>query len=752
MSAIPYYLRLILRTLISFLDGLIYHIDAALYDLMIKIAKAEVFTDATINDVASRVYQLLALIMMFRLIFIFMTYIINPDSMTDKTKGYSNIIKKIIITLALIIITPWGFREARNIQTVILDDHVIEYFILGQNRNSGASSGYELMHTVGMLFVTPYTCNSDCKTVEDYYSSNTEKKLCSISDWDLNTVTLRDNNGNLSCGSNCGTLCGYGAGEDESYAQALQDATNLRGTTYNLEALMSLAKFGKKTDRGWNSDWYVEYRFPFVGTTLVGVVIGYMLIVMCIDIAIRSVKLSFYQLIAPVPIISYIGPKDGKDTMLNKWFNQTLKTYCDLFTRVAGLQIAVFFINSMLTNGVAKNDIFVSLFLIIGALTFAKKLPDILKDLGVNFDGGGFNLKKKLNDNIAGKRAINAGLGFAGGLAANTLKMADNQFRRREKIRKEAREHGYDNVKLFKKTREFDKWKNTNHGMYGSNPLAGAFSAAARAATAKDGNLFSGAAAGIKASVDTRDTRDKREDAGYGFTTRKLDSVRSFAGIDTEAKDRANKLRDDIAKKDAEAYNFQNQMSTNQQIMDSNSGIIQSFEERKGKLAEAKNQMFREKNEKGNLMEISRNNMEKLEQNKNSILDNLKQNIQFKDTPEEFYQSTIEEYVANPSGFNRTGYNQDTLDALDNYKKALDAYNTEANAYNSFTAQYNEASQKYEEAQNHYASAEQQANEAKEKIANAESRYKAALQGYQKTQSDKTKLQKKLGLYEREKK
>ena len=427
---ISFFLSLVLRKVVAFIDGWIYTADAELYDLITRIARQEIFSKGVLSEVAGRVYQLLALIMIFRLIFLFITYVVNPDDMADKGKGPQNVVKKMIITLLLIIVTPWAFEQARAIQQVVLEEGVIEYFVFGQSDANSASSGYEFMHTVGKLFVIPYQCqNAECTS-----EKGLEPKECpSNSKWDENIgVNSADGGGCLDDGT-CQNFCGYGMGDeaDRNYAKTLFKASYPNGAKYDLRSLMLLGGAG----RSETNSYYAEYKFPFIGTTLIGVVIGYMLIVMCIDIAVRSIKLSFYELIAPIPIVSYIGPKDGKDAMLSKWFTQVLKTYADLFTRIAGLEIAVFFIDTLLENEtfVGRGDFFVEVFLIIGALTFAKKLPDILKDLGVDFKGGTFNLKKKLNDEVLGskliKRAGAAGLAFGGGAVANTMRWASNQYK-----------------------------------------------------------------------------------------------------------------------------------------------------------------------------------------------------------------------------------------------------------------------------------------------------------------------------------
>ena len=383
-------IRVGLRAILAALDGVIYWADAEIYDLVLNIAQAKVFDATTIAEISSRVYQLLTLIMMFRLIFVSITYVINPDNMLDKSKGYGNIVKKMIITIGLIIITPWAFTQARNVQTIIFDDNVIEYFVFGQDYGNSASNGYEFMHIVGSLFVRPYKCDDPKCGVKS--GNENDDKTCSIND--VNVAIISDS-GTLNCPNNdCLNECGFGAGAQKEYALELKKAATSKGAKYDLIALMGLARYN---DDG-TKQFFIKYTA--VVSTLVGIFIAYMLIVICIDVAVRSVKLAFYEIIAPIPIVSYIGPKDGKDSMLGKWFTQTLKTYSDLFIRVAGLEIAIFFINTVVDNfgssPLTQNGIFVNLFLILGALTFAKKLPDILKDLGVNFETGGFNLKKKL--------------------------------------------------------------------------------------------------------------------------------------------------------------------------------------------------------------------------------------------------------------------------------------------------------------------------------------------------------------------
>lgn len=403
-----------MRWLLGLIDGWIYTACAWLYDLIMDIASARVFSNETIQDVSMRVYQLLGLVMLFRLIFAFLTYVINPEDMTDKNKGYTKIIKKIFTSLALVIITPWLFTQSRNLQIYIINDHLIEYFIFGTSGSSQARPGYDLMFTVTRVFYAPYACaDSTCSQ-----SMSEEKSSDCISvTWSNNLPSFESENGKYKLSGNNTGKCGYGT-NTEAYADNFYHLTHPSADgRYDFSRLKDVAK---EYD---SSKFKMNIQFPFIGSTLVGVFIGYVLLIMCMDIALRSVKLSFYEMIAPVPILSNLGFKDGKDSMLSKWFHEVLKTYADLFTRVAGLQIAIFAVEQI-THGENRgfadgNNGFVTLFLVIGALMFAKKLPDILKGMGINFEGGdGFSLKKRLSSPLA-STALGAAAGVVGGYASN---------------------------------------------------------------------------------------------------------------------------------------------------------------------------------------------------------------------------------------------------------------------------------------------------------------------------------------------
>ena len=110
-----------------------------------------------------------------------------------------------------------------------------------------------------------------------------------------------------------------------------------------------------------------------------------------------------------MPIISYVDPKSGKDGMFKKWTHEVVKTWASLFVRLATIYFAIYVIelvgNSNLLN--ESHGVWVTLFLIIGALMFAKQAPKLIEDIfGIKFDGLALSPVKKFKKEALGGEAL----------------------------------------------------------------------------------------------------------------------------------------------------------------------------------------------------------------------------------------------------------------------------------------------------------------------------------------------------------
>lgn len=388
----------LLRNIALFLDSIIYNFIGDVYELFIDIANTSIFANDTINKFADRVYVLLAVFMLFRLSFSILTYIINPDNITDKSTGGGKLIGNILITIILLISVPWLFTQVLKLQSDLLNDNIIGKIILGTTGQSDVSTQLNAgdvmaWETFGAFF---YPDTDACKT-----SSKVKK-----GDACYNSLNFPTSFNNITAG--------------EAYFR-LQESQQVSG----------IKNSGIATIKDSND----EYVFEYVSwiSTIAGGFIAYILILFCFQIAVRSVKLGVLQLIAPIPVISYLDPKQGKDGMFKKWLKVCGKTFADLFIRLAAIYFAVFIIteitknpNSMtdITTGVQQTSKLVKVIIILGALMFAKELPKFIEEItGIKLDGG-FSLNPFKNNALLGGLvggAVGAGLGAVGGFAGNLM-------------------------------------------------------------------------------------------------------------------------------------------------------------------------------------------------------------------------------------------------------------------------------------------------------------------------------------------
>lgn len=436
----------ILRTVAFFLDGIVYPLIDTVYELFESIANTSIFTEEIIDIFASKVYALLGIFMLFKVSFSIMTYIVNPDEFADKNKGFSKLISNIIITLALLLFTPWIFSQAMDIQRIILKDNIIGKIFSTQEQsslstlNSGQTMAYE-------TFSAFYKLNESAKTLCDGLEKGTaDDSLCR---------NYMNNSKNY-----------------DNYKTELQNSYIGKNLHFILKDYNLLNQRSK-------DDEYVMSYMPFI-STICGGFIAWILIIFCFDVAVRSVKLGFLRMIAPVPIVSRVDPKKGKETF-DKWMKVCISTYLDLFIRLLAINFALFVITQVVnmdfvdqTTGLPTEvNAFVKIFIIMGALLFAKQLPKLLEDLtGAKLDGKfTLNPLKKLEEvPILGKPASST-LQLAGRTAGNVAKFAGGAALR---IASTPLRYAGDKIKNSKVGTSFSKFGRNVQGIYNNIESFGA--------------------------------------------------------------------------------------------------------------------------------------------------------------------------------------------------------------------------------------------------------------------------------------
>lgn len=370
---------------------LIYKLIIYLYNLFDILCHSRIMDSQIIQQLSARVGLILGLIMLFYVSFSFIKMLIDPETITDKEKGAFNIVKKILIVIVLIGITPYLFDFSFDIQNKILgandsNSNVISRLLLPEvvetdNFGSALSSN---------LFLSFYNMNP---SLNDY--SNDSAYLKCYNYRELLKKNIIENE-DFDFGYNC-----LGA---DSVISVTDDVSN---ETTNVPVV----------------------DFNFVLSFVVGLFVCWMLLMYCFSVGVRVIQLAFLQIISPMAIISYLSPK--KDGMFQKWGKMCFTTYLDVFIRVGIINFIVLLI-AYVINGFDNLDstfwesviayktvssttkTFLKIIMILALLQFAKKAPELLKDLFPNASVAsgdfGFGLK---NRSVLGK-----GLAVAGGVAA----------------------------------------------------------------------------------------------------------------------------------------------------------------------------------------------------------------------------------------------------------------------------------------------------------------------------------------------
>lgn len=497
------------RSLFSSIDSAVYQMISSVYGLIEDLAHVQIFKEGVIQNFYNKTYALLAIFMVFKLTFSIVSYVLDPAKVTDKSAGFGKIITNVMIMFVMILSAPVVFKNLYKLQEMILDEGVIYNFLFQQGDQEIYADGEKKL-----IIGDPEACKN-WRENPDYYGSRSELINSEVGSWyvanngDYISLMLYRNFFNLGT-LNDGQNLGYRAGDDDDNSyQYLCNGKDI--TVHGYSDITDLIDMINDTvNRSGKNDYYV-IDYKYVVGTAVGVFVLLELISIAFDVAVRAIKLGFLQLIAPIPIMSYIDPKSGKNGLFSNWIKEVGKTWISLFTRLFAVFFAVFIISSIdyaMVESINTDNytmqsksFFIIMFVIIGALMFAKQLPQLLEQLipGMKMGKMQLNPFKKIADEALGGKAL---LGGAAALAGAGLSGVTNAAHR--------------SVQTAQNVRNADGFRNKARALFSGvgrtvgSTLAGATRGGINAfgRTSKDGRLFKGAWDGYQTSMFSKKLRD----------------------------------------------------------------------------------------------------------------------------------------------------------------------------------------------------------------------------------------------------
>lgn len=387
------------RTLMFILCDGVYRLIYLTFYIFEKLGSARIIEDT--QGIVNRISLIIGLFMVFRVTFAFVQYIVDPDAMLDKKKGAANIIKKIIISIVLLGSTSTLFNLAFKAQDLIIDNQIIGKIIF----NSSSSNGYDS----DSLYSTPENSSTfggrlSAEVFSAFYRLNPEASPKDSDQEDCKTWLTNDD-GN--------------SGYSKLKEKIAQNKGGLSGYK-NSPAAICL------NEQDSSDEYIVDFDAGGFLALAFGIAVLYTIFIFTIQVGVRVIQLAYLQIIAPIPIIMYITPKG--DEQLKKWGQQCSTTFLDFFMRCTIIYFAILviqniwetgFIGKLLSAGTESSNgwetMYVGVIMIIAVLTFAKKVPNLIKEIFPSLGGAagfdyGLSFKKQVVEPL--KAGYNSPLGW----------------------------------------------------------------------------------------------------------------------------------------------------------------------------------------------------------------------------------------------------------------------------------------------------------------------------------------------------
>lgn len=435
------------------IDSALYQAVSWLYNLFLRLAEAEIFTSEVYENFAQRVYVVLGVVMLFVLAYGLLQAIVNPDNFTKGDKSFSKVAMNLVVALIIIGLLPTVFDYSRKLQNFVLDSNLIGTLMFGgddmevevcdgnrSNCHTQILSSSEVakakIDTYGNVmalttlnaFLNPENYNIKYDA-SDYLANHGLVNPFSVVGCGLGlggaiVVTVASSGALLPSISGLAVICGGLGAAGNVVADNLADVKNYTWNDIRVSILteqnggfsqiLSLAEPLKNGTKTADGDKVQLTYMPFVSSACACLII-YLLISFCIDLGIRTVRLAFLQLIAPIPVFMKAMP--GKGNQFDKWLKKTIATYLEVFIRIFLMYMVVYFLSNLNGNLNTREGLWVNVVIIMGLFAFVKEAPKLISEI-TGIDSG--NMKIGIMPKLAAGGALAGAALVGGGLTAFT--------------------------------------------------------------------------------------------------------------------------------------------------------------------------------------------------------------------------------------------------------------------------------------------------------------------------------------------
>lgn len=466
------------------------------------------------EEFAVKIFNILIIFMIFKLTLTFLNYLVNPDAFADSNKGIQNVIKRIIISFVLLVSINPIFDTLFDIQQNIIDEDVVENLMLGSDSDKiyVTSEGLKIYLTQISSYCDEYESTKRIITFSkgDHLALLTLKPFVQpvnedVGDFPERQKKLKDAG---YCGTDVDSLDGLAYVDTSAFAMS-QSFDGIKSASGLLKWSIYNGATGKGIKNGFEANYYI-IDFNYFIALIVGIVVSLLLITFCFDIVIRGFTLMLLQILAPIPIISYVSPGGKSADMLPNWGKKIVSTWASLFVRIIALDFGLSIISAICESGGIGDDsmgLLMKIVIILGALMFAKKLPQLLEELFPGLKLGGMELnpfKRISKDALGGNLMLGAGAAIGGAALSGITNGVQRSIETGQNVNQA---QGFRN-----KLRAFGSGVGRTFGSAFAGATRGGLNSFNR--TRKDGNIFGGMWNGYQTAMYSKLLREENRRKG----------------------------------------------------------------------------------------------------------------------------------------------------------------------------------------------------------------------------------------------
>jgi len=441
------------------LDGAIYSFIASAYRIFMAVASARILSSDAYTSIANKIYVIIGVVMLFVLAYAILKAIIDPDQMTKGKLSAPTILKKIVIAVLGLALTPVFFNLMYQGQSLFLEKDVITklFFRTGDdsmnvgsvedgngNQVSVGTVHYneEIKNVGGALTAASvwqaffYPDGVEAKDIEanaeELYVKSAVTGVLAVATGTLAVIGAA--NGWNPIGWVCLGIAAIGAAvtaitshnQAETISQytdkkiTLEDAYGIASSTGNFYIFSA---FVQKVIDG-------DIQYTFIISSIAGAFVLYVFVSFSIDMGFRAAKLAYYQIIAPIPLILSVLPEFSEN--FNNYIKDVIRTFVEVFIRISVVYICIYIICHLTdlfstTEKLWGNQdlstvetVLALAALILGLVAFAKTAPNLIGEV---FGMKSGSMKLGIREKLA-----NGGLFTAGSIVGSQIMGASNSI------------------------------------------------------------------------------------------------------------------------------------------------------------------------------------------------------------------------------------------------------------------------------------------------------------------------------------